>query len=335
VVDLTGSVTVVPALAGATGAVVIDPREQSWGVYVPDAVTVAALRDELPLVTDDLLRAATWNNLKSGFQEALVAPDDVVELLVAALPVHDTEDTGRHTAPWVLGAVLPAAAPGSTGRVHAAAVDLVGSSEPGSELQLSAFRTAVRTAEDVDLLRGWLGALPDGIELDADVRWRLLVQLAGLGGVGRAELDEALADDKTAATQVSHVHATTALPTEEAKALAWQMFTGVVDAPNYELVAAGQGLWHGAQAELTAPYVERYFAELPATSQVRSGWVLALAADAFFPRTAVDEATLDRGRALLDSGRLEPAVQRRVADQLDTLQRRLAVRAAFPIASVS
>ena len=327
VVDVIGAETAVPDL---TGAVVLDPGEHSWGVYVPDATTMAALRDELPLVTDDLVRAAVWNNVKSGFNEALVAPDDVVELLVAALPVHDTEDTARHTLPWVLGEVLPAAAPGAVERVHRTAAGLVDTTEPGSELQLSAFRTAVRTADDVDRIRGWLDSPPPGIDVDADVRWRLLVQLAGLGGTDTAELDAALRADKTAATQVSHVQAVTSLPTAEAKALAWEMFTGVVDAPNYELVAAGQGLWHGAQRDVTAPYVERYFDELPATSQVRSGWVLALAAEAFFPRTSVDEETLARARALLASGDLEPAVQRRVADQADALARRLAVRAAYP-----
>jgi aminopeptidase N len=329
VVDVDGPETGVPDLRGA---VVLDPREQSWGVYVPDATTVTALVDELPLVADDGLRAAVWNNLKSGFNEALVAPDDVVDLLVAAFPVHDTEDTARHTVPWILGEVLPAAAPGATAQVHEAVVGLLGSTDPGSELQLSAFRAAVRTAADVDVLRGWLDAAPAGIDLDSDVRWRILVQLAGLGGTAASELDTALAADKTAATQVSHVHAVTSLPTPEAKALAWQMFTGVVDAPNYELVAAGQGLWHGAQHDITSSYVERYFNELPATARVRSGWVLALAAEAFFPRSSVDDATLERSDALLASGALEPAVQRRVADQTDVLRRRLAVRAAYPVA---
>jgi aminopeptidase N len=330
VVEVVGPETALPEL---DGPVVLDPHEQSWGVYVPDATTVTALRTELPLVTDDGLRAAIWNNLKSGFNEALVAPDDVVELLVAAFPVHDTEDTGRHTVPWVLGEVLPAAAPGATARVHAAVAALVDSTPPGSELQLSAFRAAVRTADDVDLLHRWLHEPPPGIDLDADVRWRLLVQLAGLGGTDAAALDAALAEDRTAATAVSHVQATTSLPTPEAKALAWDLFTGAVDAPNYELVAAGQGLWHGAQPDLTAPYVERYFAELPATTQVRSGWVLALAAEAFFPRTSVDHDTLDRSRSLLDSGLLEPAVRRRVTDLTDVLARRLAVRAAYPVVS--
>ncbi|MDO9454816.1 aminopeptidase N [Nocardioides sp.] len=327
VVDVTGPET---AVAGVSGAVVLDPREQSWGVYVPDTTTVSRLRDELPLVTDDLLRAAVWNNLKSGFNEALVAPDDVVELLVAAFPVHDTEDTARHTVPWMLGEVLPAAAPGSVARVHDVTVSLVGTTEPGSELQLSAFRTAVRTADDTAVLRGWLTDPPAGVDVDSDVRWRILVRLAILGGTDPAELDAALAADKTAATQVSHTEAVTSLPTAEAKALAWQMFSGVVDVPNYELVAAGHGLWRGGQHDVTAPYVERYFAELPGTSQVRSGWVLALAADAFFPGTFVDDDTLARARALLAGGSLEPAVQRRVADRADELARRLAVRSAYP-----
>ncbi len=51
-------------------------------------------------------------------------------------------------------------------------------------------------------------------------------------------------------------------------------------------------MWRGGQDDLTRPYVERYFAELPATAEVRSGWVLALAAEAFFPLSHADEHTL-------------------------------------------
>ncbi|MEO9323927.1 aminopeptidase N [Nocardioides sp. C4-1] len=322
-----------PIEADGTTAVLVDPHEVSWGVYVPDRQTVAALVSELPRLTDDAVRAGAWNNVKSGFSMARVAPDAVVDLLVAAFPVADTEDTARHTVPWVLAEVLPAAAPGSRARVHDAAAGLVADLEPGSEHQLAAFRAAVRTADDVDLLRSWLVDTPEGVEPDSDVRWRLLVQLATLGGTDQAALDAALADDPTASTRVQHVRASTSLPTPEAKQLAWRMFTGELDVANYELEAAGHGLWQGTQRELTDPYVERYFAELPGTSAVRSGWVLALAAEAFFPRTRVDTETLESAHALLGAGVLEPAVHRRVADQADVLARRLAVRAAYPVAA--
>ncbi len=326
-VHVDRAVTPVPDL---TGTVVLDPWEESWGVYVPDAVTVEGLRRELPLVTDDAVRAAVWNNVKSGFAQALVAPDDVVDLLEVALPVHDTEDTARHTMPWVLEQVLPFASPGAVERVHAAAASLVASLPPGSELQLSAFRSAVRTASDPDVLRRWLEQAPEGIEADLDVRWRVLAGLASLGAVDLARLDDELARQPTAAARVAHAGAAASLPTAEAKQRAWDLFTGAVDVPNYDLEAAGNGLWRSSQADLCAPYAERYFTDLPATAQVRSGWVLALAAEAFFPTSFVDDATAARTRALLDSGALEPAVARRVADRLDTLERKLAVRAAFP-----
>ena len=48
--------------------------------------------------------------------------------------------------------------------------------------------------------------------------------------------------------------------------------------PNYELEAAGLGMWRHGQTELTAAYVDRFFADLPGTVEKRSGWLLADAA---------------------------------------------------------
>ena len=331
-VHVTGAET---PIAVPVGALVIDPAEQTWGVYVPDATTMRALVPALPRVTDPVLRAATWNNVRSGYSVAAVDPDHVVDLLEAALPIEDTEDTGRHTMPWVLGQVLPAASPGAMGRVHAAALARLGAEDAGSELQLSALRVAIHTATDAGLLTAWRdGAdLPTGVELDSDVRWRLLTRLATLGATDQDDLDRALAAEATTATKVHHSRASASLPTAEAKATAWAKLTGEVDVANYELEAAGAGLWRGGQEHVTAPYVERYFADLPGIAAVRSGWVLALCAESFFPRTAADAATRDRAVALIDSGALEPAVRRRVADRVDALERALAVRAAFPKAA--
>ncbi len=319
-------------LAETSGALVIDPAEQSWGLYVPDAETMRHLTKTLPHQHDPLLQAAVWNNVKSGYSLALVDPDDVVALLEAALPLEDAEDTARQTMPWVLGQVLPAASPGAAERLHAVAAAHLDDAEPGSERQLSALRVVVHTLDDPQRLESWLAGddLPAGLDLDADVRWRLLTRLASLGATDQDALDRALADTPTMFSRVQHSRASASLPTAEAKARAWATFTGEVDVPNYELEAAGAGLWRGGQDDVTAPYVERYFADLPGTAEVRSGWVLALSAGSFFPRTSVDTATLDRARTLLAGDVLEPAVQRRVIDAVDDLERQLAVRRAFP-----
>ncbi len=327
-VRVTGSVTDVPA--DLPGAVVVDPDHDSWGLYVPDAATMTALVAELPRVADTALVAAAWNNVKSGFSVAAVDPDQVVDLAVAAFPVQDGEDTERRTMSWLLERVLPVASPGSDARLHDAAHAALGAATPGSEEQLAALRASIRTATDESRLRGWLDAVPEGVVRDLDLRWRVLVRLAALGAAEVAELDAALADDDSAAARVAHTQAVAARPTEEAKAFAWERFTGAVDVPNYELEAAAFGMWQGRQHELTAPYVQRYADDLPGTAQVRSGWVLAQAAEQFFPVPHVEPATLTAVRALLDRDVLEPAVRRKVVDRADDVERGLAVRAAFP-----
>ena len=115
------------------------------------------------------------------------------------------------------------------------------------------------------MLRGLAGGrtCPTGSTLDLDLRWRVLVRLATLGAADRAELQAALDAEPTARSRVEHTRAIASLPDAEAKAWAWQRFTGEVDVPNYELEAAGLGMWRGGQEDLTAPYVERYFADLP------------------------------------------------------------------------
>jgi aminopeptidase N len=332
-VDVVGDETPLPEGLG-DGALVIDPREESWGVYVPEPTTVRALVDALPLVDDEQLQAGVWNNVRSGFSVAAIDPDHVVDLLVARLPVEDTEDTLRQVKPWVLGEVVPAASPGALDRVRAAARERLAATEDGSELQLSAFRWVVSTSDDPAALDAWLrqgpDALPRGIDLDADLRWRLLTQLAVLGATDVDVLDAALSAEPTLFTRVMHSRAVASLPTEEAKAFAWARFTGEVDVANYELEAAGRGMWRGGQEHVTGPYVERYAAELVAASRSHSGWVQAVVAEAFFPRSHTDTATLALVRPLLRDGVLPGAVRRRVLDEVADLERRLAVRAAFP-----
>ncbi len=331
--DVAGPETPLPAeLAGTDDALVIDPHEESWGVYVPDPTTMRALATALPRLDDARVQAAVWNNLKSGYSVAALDPDHVVDLLEAALPIEDTEDTLRQTKPWVLGEVVPAASEGALDRVRAAARTRLEATESGSELQLSAFRWVVSTCDDPIALQAWLDGqdLPDGVDLDVDLRWRLLTQLAVGGGTDVSALDDALADETTVFTRVMHSRAVASLPTAEAKAFAWARFTGEVDVANYELEAAGRGMWRSGQQDVTGAYVERYVAELPRIADVHSGWVQAVVAEAFFPRSHAEPATLDLLRPLLADGVVPGAVRRRLVDQIDDLERSLAVRAAFP-----
>ncbi|GAB2863097.1 aminopeptidase N [Nocardioides pacificus] len=322
-----------PYDAPAGAAVVLDPFEDTWALVQPDAETVQALASLLPTTQDQLLRAGIWNGVRSAFHNAAISPERVLDLLEAAIPVETNDDATGYTLPWAIGKVAPLSSDPlrALERIHGACRSLLGRAPASSTLQLSAFQSAVSSSRDAAQLRGWLGGrdLPERLEVDLDLRWRILVRLAVIGDTDRAELDARLADEPTARSRVEHTRAIASLPDAEAKAWAWRRFTGEDDVPNYELEAAGEGMWQVGQEHLTQEYVERYFAELPATVRVRSGWSLADGAQAFFPMTAVDEVTLARAHTLADSADLDLSLRRRVVDMADELARRLAVRRTF------
>ncbi|MEN8705385.1 MAG: aminopeptidase N [Nocardioides marinisabuli] len=319
--------------APAGAAVLLDPFEDTWAVTEPDAVTTALLPGLVASTGDPLLRAGMWNSVRSAYHHAHVAPEAVLDLLEAWLPAEDQDAALQYTLGWVLAKVVPLAAdPGTAAaRVHTASLAAAQAAEPGSTLQLAAYQAAVSSSASTDLLEGWLMGrdLPAGVELDLALRWRVLVRLAVLGAVDRDDLGAHLEAEPTAVSRVEHTRAIASMPTAEAKAWAWERFTGETTAPNYELEAAGEGMWRAGQDELLAPYVARYFDELPGTAEVHSGWVLADVAEAFFPLTSLDDATLERARALIARPDLDSSLRRRVVDTTDELEHRLAVRRAF------
>jgi aminopeptidase N len=208
----------------------------------------------------------------------------------------------------------------------------LGSTPPGSSLQLAVARGVVRLTNDVDLLKDWLAGtgVPEGLAVDADLRWLVMLTLARLGAIGDADIDAELERDKTSEGIVHAAECRAALPTPEAKERAWAVLMTDPEVANYELYAVGTGFWHPTQAELTAPYVERFFAEIGGTGKFRSGWVVASSTRASFPRYAIDERTVRLAGELAADEEVAAGIRRAVADHRDDISRALAVRAAYP-----
>ncbi len=314
--------------------VVLDPGHDTWARRGLDEVTLGALPGLLPAMTDPLLRAAVWAAVRDGVSNALIDPEVALRLLEAGLPAEDRDVAVAALAGFGLGTLCdkvhhdPASA---VARFGAAAVARLETSDAGSDVQLAAFRAVVASETEPERLRGWLegAALPEAVEVDRDLRWRVLTRLAVLGAVDAGELDDRLAADPSTEASVDHVQARASLPDPEEKSLAWARFTGRQQSSNYEIEAAGRGMWLRGQEDLTAGYVDRYFAELPETATVRSGWVLAQAARAFFPRLALDAATVGRAQAAAADEALDGALRRTLVDAADDLARAVHARERF------
>jgi aminopeptidase N len=314
--------------------VVPDAADDTWAKIRLDAETLKKLTDVLPKIEDGVTRAVVLNSIRDAVADAELDPRVGFGVLLAALP-HETSDIAVATmVGWaesrLLGVYLPYEP--YRGQLAAVLTERLSSTPPASSLQLAVARGVVRLTTDADLLKGWLdgAGVPEGLAIDADLRWLITLTLARLGAIGDADIDAELARDKTSEGTVHAAECRAALPTVEAKERAWAVIMTDAEVANYELYAAGTGFWHPSQAELTAPYVERFFAEIGGTGKFRSGWVVANGTRASFPRFAIDERVARLSAELAADEDVVAGIRRNVADFGDDIGRALAVRAAYP-----
>ena len=153
----------------------------------------------------------------------------------------------------------------------------------------------------------------------------MLTRLATLGATDADELRGQLDQAPDAESTVDHAGARASLPDAESKAWAWRRFLGEESVPNYELEATGNGFWRRGQESVTAPYVDRYFDEVPGIAKVHQGWVLPDVAEVFFPFTAFEDA-LPAARRIVGQDGLDKSLSRRLIECLDLLERSVAAR---------
>jgi len=275
-----------------------------------------------------VLWAATLDAVVDG--ERPVA--ELVTLALAALPVESevviVEDVLRATRSLVDRYSTPETRPAALELVAQAADRLLAVSEPGGSRQLAAARGLIGATVDIARLRGWLdgGAVPDGLAVDADLRWLIVYRLAVLGAAGAEVIDAEFERDRSATGEQWAARCRAARPDPDAKALAWAAIIGDAALSNRLVEMTASGFWQAEQLDLLRGYVPRYFAEMPAMMRLRSGMSAERTAAAAYPGLVVEQRTRDLAAALLADDRLDPILRRVVLDADDDLRRALDAR---------
>ncbi|TCC27596.1 aminopeptidase N [Kribbella speibonae] len=318
-------------LGNDAGVVVPDARDDTWAKIRLDAVSLRNLPAVLPAIADGTTRAVIWNSVRDAVADAELDPRQALELFVAALP-HETSDIAVGSlVQWLetrlLGRYL------DYDRYHGLAADALrdklATTASGSSLQLVTARGLISTTDDAALLTSWLqgtGA-PDGLEIDADLRWAAVLRLVRLGAYGAAEIDAELARDRSTEGVNQAARCRAALP--DGKEAAW---TRIMTDPGVgvkELLAAAEGFWHPAQSAVTAPYARRFFTDIAHTGEIRAGMVLGLTAHRMAPRFVVDAELIAPAEALIADETVVSGIRRQTADFLDDLRRAVEVRRTF------
>jgi len=199
------------------------------------------------------------------------------------------------------------------------------------ELLLTLFRNLVEFSGDVAELRGFLAgeAVPAGVELDNDTSWRIRYRLAVLGEVSEQEIETAFAGEPSAQAEQLAMKARAARPDPEAKRDAWESIMRDPTLSNYQLWSLSEGFWQPEQLELTEPYVQRFFAEMPDAAKLRGDLVLDVLLRSFYPRYAASEQTLAAAAELVGQQDISLPLRRRVQDFTDDLRRVVSARATY------
>src|SRR3954454_15902031 len=220
---------------------------------------------------DPLTRALCWSAAWDMTRDAELPAREWVQLVLAGIDAETEMTVVQALLARVQTALAsfadPAWAPTGWTALADKALTALENANGGSDNQLQWSRTlasAARTDEHAAVLRGLLDGSVEykGLAVDADARWAFLSGLVAIGAAGDAEIDAEAARDATA-TGVRHAATARALrPTAESKAETWRRVFTDSTLPNAVHEAMLQGFWHPAQRQLTAEYVDRYFADI-------------------------------------------------------------------------
>ncbi|MBQ0895625.1 aminopeptidase N [Micromonospora sp. U56] len=333
--------TELTALVGepATGLLLPNDGDLTFAKIRLDAASADAVPLVLPGLPDPLARALLWGEALDAARDGERPVAAVVALIAAALPAETeviiAEDVLTLSRGLIDRYLDPLARDAALLRVAGACAALLAGAPAGGSLQLAAARGLIAASTDTGLLAGWLAGdgVPEGLAVDTDLRWALLLRLVVLGAAGEPEIAAQAAADRSATGAERAACCRAALPDAEAKRVAWEIVTSSTELSNRLVEATAEGFWQPEQAELTAPYVERYFADMPAAARLRTAWTADRVTTLAFPRYAVAQPTRELAAALLARDDLTPGLRRWVTDLDDDLRRALVARTAVAAAS--
>ena len=218
-------------------------------------------------------------------------------------------------------------------------LELAREAEAGSDHQL-AFVNALSGAQlaerHTEVLQELLDSDPaklglPGLVVDTDLRWRIVIALAAAGeidadGIETPFIDAEAAKDPTAAGKRQAATAATARPQAAVKEQAWNSVVTDDSIPNITARAIIGGFAPQGQGELLAPYLSRYFADIPEVWERRSSEVAQTAVVGLYPSWAITDAAVAAADKFLNQDR-PPALRRLVVEGRAGIVRSLAARA--------
>jgi aminopeptidase N len=294
-VDIDGELTAIPELVGRPrpALILVNDGDLAYAKVRLDEASLATAVEHVSKFTDPLARsmvlAAAWDMTRDAEMPARQYVDLVLRNVGA-----ETESTTvmvllRQLATTLSLYVHPTLADDAQTEAASQVWTLALASEAGSDSQLQfvrAFAGLANTEAQFDTVQALLdGKLQvDGIEVDTDLAWDLLIALVAGGRAADLAIELQLSKDATASGQRRAAHARAAIATPEAKRAAFDALVNAeTDLPNalqYETIA---GFMHAHDHTLLEPFVGEYFGALRRLYETKTNEIAANLIEGLYP----------------------------------------------------
>jgi aminopeptidase N len=330
--DIDGAVTDVPQLAGKPrpALLLVNDDDLAYAKIRLDepsqATAIAHLSDFEESLPATLVWSAAWDQTRDAETPGRTFVDLILGNIASVGDPSVAQTLLRQLAGTLEFYIAPEHRVGTLTATADRLQVLLESAEPGSDMQLlmaRSFAQHATTKEQLEVLAGLLAGSRqvDGLVVDTDLRWSLLVALVAGGAAGEPEIAAELARDDTATGRLHAAAARAAIPTGASKAAAWQAVVDEGGLPNAVQASMIGGFNRVRDRDLLAPFVTPYFDSLTRVWAERTNEMASQIAVGLYPNLQSPRLVLARTDEWLAANDAEPALRRLVIEGRDAVAR--------------
>ncbi|MCU1472170.1 aminopeptidase N [Amnibacterium sp.] len=336
--DVAGERTDVPEAVGKRrpALVLLNDDDLAYAKIRLDEESLESAIAHLSTIESPLARSLVWGSVWDATRDAEARPRDFVRLVLNNIGSETESTTLRTVLQQAALAASSYVAPEIREETLVALGDgvlaLLRNAAPGSDAQFQFAKNLAalaRTEEQLQAVRGLLSGAEtlEGLSVDTDLRWELLIALVAGGKAGEAEITATLAADDTATGRESAAHARATIPTAEGKRAAWASVVDSAALPNAMVRATCLGFRRAADRALLEPYVDEYFRVIEELWANRSYAIAEALARGLYPSPLADRRLVSASQQWLEAHPEPTALRRVIVENAAAVQRALAAQA--------
>jgi aminopeptidase N len=334
-----GELTDLPQLVGKPhpGLILINDEDLGYAKIRLDSASLACAKANLSGFESAMARSLVWGTVWDAARDAEISVHEYIDLVLDHI-ASETESTTllvqlRQLATATRLYVPNAERNATREKVSAGLLRLLREAKPKSDAQLQFAKVFAQLASGEKQLQALSDIHAgkeqiDGLAIDTDLAWELLVGLVAGGKAGEPEIAAALAKDNTANGQKAAAAARAAVAAD--KAATWHKLTATNEYSNALVESASAAFGRGTDVSFLELFAEKYRAEAKMIWQTKTFKIAEYLLENLFPIQLASQKLYDDTKAWLESEDWSElaSMKRILVENLAMLERALKVQAA-------